>query len=167
MVHVVSDIDAISETDKYDVVLVGTSVYGMLTNGFQRDIRNKYPYVHIENIKQPYADQRRLGTRLTITKEGNPTISLLYVCKFPMSNMEFLDKDALRHTLATADAEFRGKNVMTTVIGSSRFDGNCDKEEMLKIITETVKKMNLYVYDYEQKTHIKSRAKTGNVQISW
>lgn len=157
--HVISDIDAILETDKYDVVLVGTSIYGMLTNGFQRDIRKKYPYVHGENIKQPYADQRRLGTRLTIAKEGNPTISLLYVCKYPMSNMEYLDKDALRHALATADAEFRGKKVMTTVIGASKFDGNCDKKEMLKIITETVKKMDLYVYDYEQKSYIKSYGK--------
>jgi len=162
---VIKGIDAISETDKYDVVLVGTSIYGMLTNGFQREIRMKYPYVHDENIKQPYADLRRLGTRLTLRKEGNPTISLLYVCKYPMSTMEYLDRDALKHALLTADAEFAGKRVMTTVIGTSKYDGNCDKEEMLRIIDENVEKMDLYVYDYEQKQYTLKRKKVEKTQV--
>lgn len=147
---IVKDIAPITETNKYDVVLVATSIYGMLTNGFQRDIRIKYPYVHEENIKQPYADLRRLGTRLTLKREGNPVISLLYVCTFPLSDREFIDRDALRHALLTADAEFAGKKVMTTLIGASKYDGNCDRDEMMGIIKECVKKMDLYIYDREQ-----------------
>lgn len=39
---------------------------------------------------------------------------------------------------------------MTTIIGSTKFDGKGDKEKCLKIIEENTKDLDLYVYDYEQ-----------------
>ena len=50
----------------------------------------------------------------------------------------------------TATAEFKGKRVMTTVLGASKFDGNGDKERILQIMEECTKGLDLDVYDYEQ-----------------
>lgn len=148
MINIIKDKDPIFETENYDVILLGTSVYNMLTNGFQRKMRNKYPYLDEANNNTSYADMRKLGTRLNV--DGTPMVSLMYICGFPRSNKTTLDYDALTKCLQTANYEFSGKNVMTTVVGSSIFDGKGDKDKIMDIINENCKDMNLTVYDYKQ-----------------
>lgn len=146
--NIIKDIDPISLTDKYDVVLVGTNIFCMMPDGFQSKIRFKYPEIEQANDSSPYGDQRKLGKRLTL--DGSPTISLLYITKYPNYKKDYLDYDALRTCLLTATAEFKGKKVMTTVLGSSLYDGNGDKEKILKIMEECTKGLDLDVYDYHQ-----------------
>jgi hypothetical protein len=148
MINIIKDKDAIWETDKYDVILVGTSIYCMLTNGFQSKLRIKYPYIEDINNSTNYGDLRKLGKRMTI--QGNPIISLMYIAKYPHSKREFVDYDALEHALATANAEFRGKKVMTTMLGCSKFDGNGDRDKVLEIMERNATNIDLYVYDYPQ-----------------
>lgn len=144
--------DPIWETDKYDVILVGTSIYCMLTNGFQSKIRFKYPNVDKENNKTPYGDKRKLGTRLTIYPivDEQPTISLCYIANYPNSKRVFVDYDALENVLATANAEFKGEKVLTTLLGASQFDGNGDIEKIKEIIEKNTKDLDIDVYVYEQ-----------------
>jgi hypothetical protein len=78
MIEVVKDKDLIWDTDKYDVILVGTSIYNMLTQGFQSKMSVKYPYIVDTNNTTNYADTRKYGKRLTI--QGEPIISLMYIC---------------------------------------------------------------------------------------
>ena len=146
--NIIKDKDPISLTDEYDVILVGTSIYCMMPNGFQSKIRFKYPEIEEANDSSPYGDQRKLGKRLTL--DGKPTISLLYITKYPNKKKDYLDYDALRACLLTAAAEFKGKRVMTTVLGSSKYDGNGDKGRILAIMEECTKGLDLDVYDYEQ-----------------
>lgn len=146
--NIIKDKDPISITDEYDVILVGTSIYCMMPNGFQSKIRFKYPEVEAANDSSPYGDKRKLGKRLTI--DGNPTISLLYITKYPNTKKDYLDYNALKACLLTAAAEFKGKRIMTTVLGSSKYDGNGDKERILAIMEECTKGLDLDVYDYEQ-----------------
>lgn len=157
--NIIKDKDAIWETDKYDVVLVGTSIYCMLTNGFQSKIRFKYPHVDKANDKTPFGDQRKLGKRLTVEpiEEGQPIVSLLYIARYPHSKRVFVDYDALENALATANAEFKGKKVMTTLLGETPFDGNGDREKLLKIIEENTKDLDLDVYDYKQLPRVRER----------
>jgi hypothetical protein len=146
--NIIKDKDAIAYTDNYDVVLVGTSIYNMLGNGFQSKIRYKYPYVDEINDTTPYGDTRKLGKRLTI--DGEPIISLLYICGYNRKSLVTLDYDALENALLTAKAEFKGKRVMTTVLGASQFDGNGDRERVLDIMVRSTKGLDLDVYDYRQ-----------------
>ena len=148
MITVVKDIDLIWDTDKYDVILVGTSIYNLLTQGFQSKLTMKYPYIVDANNSTPYADKRKYGKRLTI--QGTPIISLMYICGYPHSKRDYLNYEALEHCLATANAEFKGKNVATTILGTSLFDGNGDMERCMKIIEENTDKLNLTVYDFPQ-----------------
>ena len=152
MINIIKDIDPINLTQDYDVVLVGTSIYSMLTNGFQSKIRYKYPKVDEMNCKTPYADTKKLGKRLTWEsgERGVPIVSLLYICKYPNRKRVSIDYEALRNTLMTANAEFKGKKVMTTMLGSSQFDGNGDKDKVLEIISECLTDVDVDVYDYTQ-----------------
>lgn len=146
--NIVKDKDLIWDTDKYDVILVGTSIYNLLTQGFQSKLTMKYPYIVDANNSTPYADKRKYGKRLTI--QGTPIISLMYICGYPHSKRDYLNYEALENCLATANAEFKGKNVATTILGTSLFDGNGDRERCMKIIEENTDKLNLTVYDFPQ-----------------
>ena len=79
MVTIEKDKDLIWEVDNYDVILVGTSVYNMLTNGFQSKIGLKYPILNEVNDKTNYGDMRKLGLRKTIDT-NKPILSLMYFC---------------------------------------------------------------------------------------
>lgn len=146
--NIVNDKDLIWDTDKYDVILVGTSIYNLLTQGFQSKLTMKYPYILDANNSTPYADKRKYGKRLTI--QGTPIISLMYICGYPHSKRDYLNYEALEHCLATANAEFKGKNVATTILGTSLFDGNGDRERCMKIIEDNTDKLNLTLYDFPQ-----------------
>lgn len=148
MIDVIKDKDLIWDTDKYDVILVGTSIYNLLTQGFQSKMAVKYPHIVAPNNATKYADTRKYGKRLTI--QGEPIISLMYICGYPHSKRDYLNYDALEHCLKTANGEFKGKTVATTVLGSSLFDGNGDKECCMSIIEANTPDLKLTVYDFQQ-----------------
>ena len=112
MLKIIKDKDPIWETDKFDVILIGTSIYNQLNGGFQSKIKYKYPIVDEKNRETKYADFSKLGTRITIN--DTPTISLMYICGYPRPNIDTVDYDSLTKCLLTANAEFRGKKVLTT-----------------------------------------------------
>ena len=149
MLKIIKDKDPIWETDKFDVILIGTSIYNQLNGGFQSKIKYKYPIVDEKNRETKYADFSKLGTRITIN--DTPTISLMYICGYPRPHIDTVDYDSLTKCLLTANAEFRGKKVLTTILGSSQFDGNGDKDKCLKIIKDSTKDLDITLYDYEQK----------------
>ena len=149
MLKIIKDKDPIWDTDKFDVILIGTSIYNQLNGGFQSKMKYKYPMVDEKNRETKYADFSKLGTRITIN--DTPVISLMYICGYPRPNIDTVDYDSLTKCLLTANAEFRGKKVMATIIGSSQFDGNGDKDKCLKIIEDSTKDLDITLYDYEQK----------------
>lgn len=149
MLKIIKDKDPIWETDNFDVILIGTSIYNQLNGGFQSKMKYKYPMVDEKNRETKYADFSKLGTRITIN--DTPIISLMYICGYPRPNIDTVDYDSLTKCLLTANAEFRGKKVMATILGSSQFDGNGDKDKCLKIIEDTTKDLDITLYDYEQK----------------
>jgi hypothetical protein len=149
MIKFVKDKEPIWDTDNFDVLLIGTSIYNRLDGGFQSKIKFKYPIVDEENNKTKYADVSKLGSRLTVGTA--PKISLMYICNYPTTKQETLDYDALDRCLKTANAEFKGKKVLMTIVGSSEFDGNGDRDKCLKLIEENTKDLDVTIYDYEQK----------------
>lgn len=149
MITIIKDKDPIWEVNDYDVVLVGTNIYSMLTNGFQSKIASMFPDVDVANTLTKYGDSNKLGKRLTLY-DLKPIISLMYICGYPHSKRQFAYYAAIEQCLATADAEFKGKRVMTTLLGTTRFDGNGERDVVMKIIEENTKNLDLFIYDYEQ-----------------
>lgn len=163
MFEFVKDTEPIYKTEEFDVILLGVSTHNMLMGNFQAKIGVKYPLIEEVNNSTPYGDLRKLGKRITIDDlgEGKPIISLMYICTYPTVKKEYLDYKALERCLRTANSEFKGKRIMTTVLGSSNFDGRGNREKCLKIMEETLKDVNVTIFDYEQ-IKIKDEIKRQN-----
>lgn len=162
MITIIKDIDLYNDIEKYDVILVGTNTYQKMTNGFQEKVRKKYPFVYNLNLETKYADKNKMGTRVT-TKGSTPIFSLCFITygySFrPDLSKDFLDYESLEKCLKTANNEFKGLKVATTIMGSYQYDGSGDKDRILELLTNNSDKIDLYVYDYQQlKTH-QERAK--------
>lgn len=143
--------DLIWDTDKYEVILVGTSIYNMLTQGFQSKMYVKYPYIEESNNATPYADKRKYGKRITIDSvDGSPIISLMYICGYPHSKREYLNYEALEQCLSTAAVEFKNKKIAMPIVGSSQFDGNGDKQRCLTMIEKIMGDLDVTLYDFPQ-----------------
>lgn len=149
MLNIIKDKDPIWDTNDFDVVLLGTSIYNQLNGGFQSKLRFKFPIIDTSNRGTKYGDISKLGTRITVNDK--PIISLMYICGYPSPNRCTLDYDSLKRCLITANAEFKGKKVLTTILGSSVFDGNGDKEKCIQIIKECTENLDIVLYDYQQK----------------
>lgn len=155
MLTIINGFKTIDEVDRFDVVMFGTNIYGETNGGFQKEIVEKYPYVRETNIKQAYGDMRRLGTRLTIHKDRDPIVTILYICaKAKGSSINGFYRDSLIHALQTANNEFKGMRVTCPIIGSSNWDGKQDKTDMIKLIEDNTPDLNLFIF---QNTKIKSK----------
>lgn len=153
MLTLVKDIDLIEDVTKYDVILVGTNTYHTMGNGFQKKVRVNYPDTYKLNVSTKYGDKNKLGSRLT-TSNSSPIFSLCFITHGynfrPDINPDYLDYEALEKCIKSANSEFSGLNVATTIIGCSKFDGNGDREKVLDILNKNSNNINLYVYDYNQ-----------------
>ena len=47
---------------------------------------------------------------------------------------------------------YKEKNIATTLLGASRFDGNGDRDRIMEIFERTLTDVNVTVYDYFQKS---------------
>ena len=144
--------DIFPHVSEYEVVLVGTNTYCTLAQGFQRDIMLNHPNVQEKNMSTKYGDKNKLGTILPCESE-NITFVLCYICEGnfrPDLKKDYLNYEALNKCLSLVNIRYAGKKIATTIIGSSRFDGNGDKEAILKLIEATLTKCEVDVYDYYQ-----------------
>jgi hypothetical protein len=155
MLTIIKDIDLINDIEKYDVILVGTNCYCNMSKGFQQKVKYFYKNVFELNLSSKYGDSTKIGKRIS-TKQGNQIFSLCFITNgFDFSsnkNKDYLDYSGLTNCLKTANNEYSGLKVATTLMGCEKFDGNGDREMVLKILSENSSKINLFVYDYIQKT---------------
>lgn len=154
MIKIVKDKDLILDIFNYEVILIGTSTYCSLGNGFQHDIKINFPIVNEANINTKYADPNKLGTILNVN-DRNITFCLCYINsgRFrPDLKQDFLNYDALRSCLSKVNNAFRGKKIGSTLIGSSIFDGDGNKETIVKIINEECTNCDITLYDYIQES---------------
>ena len=85
MVTIIKDKEAIYDTEKYDVVLLGLSTHNVLMGNFQGKMAVKYPIIEKAYYNTPVGDIRKLGKRITIDDLGDekPKISLMFICTYP------------------------------------------------------------------------------------
>lgn len=165
MVKLIENIDLINDIDKYDMVLVGTNTYHTMGNGFQHKIRVNYPDVYKTNILTKYGDINKLGTYklIKLNNQKKTTIVLCFISKGfnfrPDLKSEYLDYNAIIKVLEQIDLEYKNKNIATTILGHSKYEGNGDKDKLLNILTNKIKKNNLFIYDYEQLDYNKERVR--------
>lgn len=155
MIEIIKDVDIVGHFSEYDVILIGTNIYQQMAHGVQLSVMLDYPYAYNRNLDTKYGDPKKLGTILECSEKGEPTFCLCFICKGnfrPDLSKDFLSYESLEKCLKLVNVLYRGKRVATTLLGTSRFDGNGDRERVMNLFRECVKDINLTIYDYVQKS---------------
>ena len=148
--------------DGHEVILVGTNQNCSMAQGFQRFVMLNYPYVQEKNLTTNYGDTRKLGLTMHVEKqEEDPEFCICYMYRHntrPDLKTDTVAYDALEQCLEHVASFYSGRNIGTTLMGASKFEGGGDRNRILDIFHKVFDKENVMVtvYDYEQK----SRAET-------
>ena len=154
MLNVIKDIDLYDHLDEYDVILVGTNLYCTMSQGIQLKVMLNYPYVFNKNLETKYGDRDKLGTILECKEDGEPTFCLCFITvgyNFrPDLESDYLSYEALESCLRLVNIKYKGKRVACPLLGSSRFDGNGDKDRIYELFEKSMTDVDLTIYDYHQ-----------------
>jgi hypothetical protein len=156
MVKIIKDIDIYDHFNEYDVILIGTNLYCTMSQGVQLKVMLNYPYVFNKNLETKYGDKDKLGTIIECTSDNEPTFCLCFITEGynfrPDKQKDYLSYEALENTLKLVNVRYKGKSIACPLLGSSRFDGNGDKDKILDIFNNCLKDVKCTVFDYFQKS---------------
>ena len=153
MINIIKDVDIYDHFNEYDVILIGTNIYGNMSQGIQLKVMLNYPYVLDMNLETKYGDVNKLGTVLECAKEGEPTFCLCFIVKGnfrPDLQKDYLSYESLEKCLKLINILYKGKKVACTLLGASRFDGNGDRDRIMQIFNECITDVELTIFDYFQ-----------------
>jgi len=153
MIKILKGDDIYNHINDYDVILIGTNIYSNMSQGFQRKIMLNYPYVFDINMSTKYGDKKKMGTILECRKEGKPTFVLMFICEGnfrPDLKNDYLSYESLEKCMKYVNILYKGKKIACPFLGTSKFDGNGDKDKVLEILSENSSGIDLSVFDYEQ-----------------
>ena len=152
--------DLIDDIQKYDVVLVGMSTKNSKGNGFQYKVCRNFPDVDKANKETNYDDANKLGTCQVVGSYKDKNFPIFVICYItkgryrPDIQPDALDYEALKSCLSLVNSHFMGAKVATTLMGNSIYEGGGDAKKIYEIIGETCEDIDLYIYDYEQKSYM-------------
>ena len=156
MINIIKDVDIYDHFSEYDAILIGTNLYCTMSQGVQLKVMLNYPYAYNKNLETKYGDKDKLGTVLECKSEGEPTFCLCFITKGynfrPDLESDYLSYEALEKCLNLVNILYKGKNIACPLLGSSRFDGNGNKEKIYEIFNKTLKDVNVTIFDYFQKS---------------
>ena len=154
--EIIKDVDLFDHVNEYDVVLIGTNTYCTMSHGLQLKVMLNYHYVFEKNLSTKYADPDKLGTILECRSEGEPTFCLCFITEGynfrPDLKKDYLSYEALEKCLSLCSITYKNARVACPLLGSSRFDGNGDRNAIFDIFERCTRNMDLTVYDYYQQT---------------
>lgn len=156
MITIIKDVDIYDHFNDYDVILVGTNLYGTMSQGVQLKVMLNYPYVYNRNLETKYGDKNKLGTILECKEENEPTFCLCFITEGfnfrPDLQKDYLSYEALENCLKLINIKYKGKKVACSLLGSSRFDGNGDRDRIYNIFNKFTNDIDLTIFDYYQKS---------------
>lgn len=156
MINIIKDVDLYDHFNEYDIILIGTNLYCTMSQGIQLKVMLNYPYTFNKNLETKYGDRTKLGTILECEAEGEPTFCLCFITvgyNFrPDLEQDYLSYEALEDCLRLVNIKYKGKKIACPLLGSSRFDGNGDRERIMEIFNRTITDLDLTIYDYHQKS---------------
>ncbi len=155
MINIIKDVDLFEHVDEYEAVLIGTNTYCTMSQGIQLKVMLEYPYAYNKNLETKYGDPEKLGTILECEHEDEPRFCLCFIYEGnfrPDIRKDYLSYESLEKCLSLVNIMYKEKNIATTLLGASRFDGNGDRDRIMEIFERTLTDVNVTVYDYFQKS---------------
>ena len=155
MIKIIKDIDLFEHFSEYEAVLIGTGTYCTMSQGIQLKVMLNYPYVFNKNLETKYGDKEKLGTILECKEDKEPTFCLCFIYEGnfrPDIIKDYLSYESLEKCLKLVNILYKGKKIATTLLGSSRFDGNGDRDKIMEMFNNILTDVDITVYDYFQKS---------------
>lgn len=155
MINIIKDVDLFEHVSEYEAVLIGTGIYCTMSQGIQLKVILEYPYVFERNLETKYGDPEKLGTILQCEQGEEPKFCLCYIYEGnfrPDLKKDYLSYESLEKCLSLVNILYKGKNIACPLLGTSRFDGNGDRDKIMEIFNRTLTDVNVTVYDYFQKS---------------
>ena len=155
MINIIKDVDLFEHVDEYEAVLIGTGTYCTMSQGIQLKVMLNYPYVYDKNLETKYGSPDKLGTILECEHEKDPKFCLCFIYEGnfrPDIRKDYLSYESLEKCLSLVNILYKGRNIATTLLGASRFDGNGDRDKIMEIFERTLTDVNVTIYDYFQKS---------------
>ena len=155
MIKIIKDVDLFEHFSEYEAVLIGTGTYCTMSQGIQLKVMLNYPYVFNKNLETKYGDKEKLGTILECTENNEPTFCLCFIYEGnfrPDIIKDYLSYESLEKCLKLVNILYKGKKIATTLLGSSRFVGNGDRDKIMEMFNNTLTDVDITVYDYFQKS---------------
>lgn len=156
MINYIYDVDLFNHVSEYDAIIIGVNTCYTMRHGFQRKVSLHYPYVYDANVKTKYGDVKKLGTVIKCEEENKPTFLLCFINNGLNTRTDlktdFLSYESLEDCLKIINVLYKGKRLASTLLGSSKFDGNGDKDKIKKIFENCLTDLDITIYEYEQKS---------------
>lgn len=151
MLTIIENEPLVNHTSEFDAIVIGTNCYQVMRNGFQAEITKKFPHIKEVNYSTKYGDANKLGTIVEIQDEPNFILAFIsFGYNFKGDDSTFLDTDALISCLKLINLKYKGKKIASTVLGTTKFDGNAPKSDILNILNQTLTNVDAYIFDYRQ-----------------
>jgi len=155
MICIVENEPLINHINEFDIILIGTNCYQVMRNGFQYEITKQFPIIKEINYQTKYGDINKVGTIEECYINENLTCVLCFISfgyNFRGNEELFVDYEALKKILKLINIKCKNKKIATTMLGCTEFDGNAEKNIILKIINDTLNNVNLTIFDYKQES---------------
>jgi hypothetical protein len=151
MIKIIEKERLIDNIFDYDIVLVPMSNNNSMQHGFKHEVAINFPSVRYEANKTAYGDMRKFGTIDTF-ESNHIQFCLCYMYTTPcykQGGSDHVRYDDLRKCLYEVAERYNGYRIGMPVIGSSKYDGNGDRKRIFEIINETLSKLDVTVFDYD------------------
>lgn len=166
-INIINQIPLIEKVFDYDIIIVGTGIHNALGNGFQYDVKINFPKVEESIKKTPYADPRKLGTVTVINDEPIFCVGFIHKGAYRKDlSPDYLNYDSLKEVLSLIDENFENKRIACPLLGCSKYDGNGNKDKVLKLFNELSDRNEYFIYDYEQRDYREVNNEKWNEIIS-
>ena len=153
MVTFVHNEKLLGHEKEYDAIIVSSDINCTMSHGYSYYVGTLFPYAFDANMSTKYGDRRKLGTIIEASKEGCPTFIIAFIIKrFFGRNVDYLSYESLEKCLSEINRKYKGKKLACKFLGTAVFDGNGNKERVRKIFEDTMKDVDLTIYDKEQLT---------------
>lgn len=150
-ITIIKDKLLIENLKKYSIILVPMTANNSMSCGFAYEVGLNFPSIREKVQMTPYGDRRKYGT-VSVFKDENITFCICFMHTGGQSKeKEYVKYDSLADCLDLINIEFKGKTVASPILGSTRFDGNGDKEKIIGIFKEHCKDVDVILYDYKER----------------
>ena len=169
MIKIIKDVDLFEHFSEYEAVLIGTGTYCTMSQGIQLKVMLNYPYVFNKNLETKYGDKEKLGTILECKEDKEPTFCLCFIYEGnfrPDIIKDYLSYESLEKCLKLVNILYKGKKIATTLLGSSRFDGNGDRDKIMETFNNILTDVDITVYDYFQKSRAEEMKEVRDSELA-